>query len=176
MLQRKIRKSRQNRTRNIRERYFDLEGDRGEERQVLDLAAKMLVIGCVFFAFVLGLILGTIFYQNIKNILLPLDPVALSIEHNLTMLAVGKPEFNGKQTVITHMFKGKPNHVYTIQHTSDLSEDWENGDKHHTTDDGIFHVTFDKNGDQSEKWNRHMFFRVTEITKPETTHIANNVN
>lgn len=122
----------------------------------------------------LGVALGTIFHQDIKNILISRDSVALSIEHKLTMLSIGKPEFNGKQTVITHMFKGKPNHVYAIEYTPDLLSSWEFGDKHHTTDDGVFHATFGKDGNHTESWNQRMFFRVREIQQVENPLLVNN--
>lgn len=174
MLQRKIRKSGQNRTRNVRERYLDFEGNGGEKRQVLDLTTSAIILGCIALAFLLGVVLGAVFNQNIKNNLLPQDPVALSIEHRLTMLAVGKPAFDGKKTVITHMFKGKPNHVYAIEYSPDLTTGWKAGDKHHTTDDGIFHATFDKDGNHTENWNQSMFFRVSEIGTPENNLLVNN--
>ncbi len=107
---------------------------------------------------------------------MPQDSIALALEHNLTMLTVGKPNFDGTRTIITHMFKGKPNHVYAIEHTADLTTGWEDGDKHHTTDDGVFHATFAKDGDQSENWGQKMFFRVSGITTPENNLVVNNDN
>lgn len=90
------------------------------------------------------------------------------------MLSIGKPEFNGKQTIVTHMFKGKPDHVYAIEYTPDLMTGWESGDKHHTTDDGVFHATFGKDGNHAENWNQRMFFRVSEIQEVENPLLVNN--
>jgi hypothetical protein len=131
-------------------------------------------MACIFLAFLLGLILGTIIYPQVKDAFAIREPIVLAIEHRLTMLAVGKPVFNGDSTVITHSFKGKPNHVYTIEYSPDLMAGWENGDKHHTTDDGVFHATFNKKGNHSDNWNQHMFFRVSEISQSENTLIAHN--
>jgi hypothetical protein len=137
------------------------------------VTSRILILACIFLAFLLGLILGTVFYPQVKDIVAVRDPVALSIEHNLTIMTVGKPAFDGEKTTVTHMFKGKPNHVYSIEHTSDLLNGWENGDKHHTTTDGVFHATFDKVGNHLENWSQKMFFRVSEISKPENTLLVN---
>jgi len=82
-------------------------------------------------------------------------------------MVVGKPQYDGNNTTITHVFHGKPNHVYTIAHTADLSKAWEIGEQHHTTDDGTFYVTISKKGDHLDKWNQSMFFKVTKINTTE---------
>lgn len=79
------------------------------------------------------------------------------------MLVVGKPQYDGTNTAITHVFHGNPNYIYTIAHTADLSKSWEMGEQHHTTDDGTFYVTASKEGDHLDKWNQSMFFKITRV-------------
>lgn len=93
----------------------------------------------------------------------PIEHAAISIEHKLELLTVGKAQYDGTNTTITHTFQGKPNHIYTVAHTADLSNPWEMGEQHHTTDDGTFYVTISKKGDQTTKWNQSMFFKVTKV-------------
>lgn len=80
----------------------------------------------------------------------------------LVLMVVGKPNFNGKETTVTHEFKGQPNQLYKIEYTSNLGGPWESGESHYSTEDGVFYVTFNKAGNKSEEWNKQMFFRLKD--------------
>lgn len=154
------------------EKFFDIDEVNKPRKPKIRLRKVLLLLLSFSLSFLAGSIIAWVFYPTFKN-WIKLAPVEIKvIEHRLALLKVGKAIFDGEKTLATHMFKAIPNEVYRLEYSTELGGSWENGEQHHTTEDGVFYATLIKKGNHLKDWEQKMFFRLVHVTQPENPLLA----
>lgn len=82
---------------------------------------------------------------------------------SVVLRAVGTPQFDGTNTVVTHTFTSTPDTYLRLQFAAGLADtnSWTTQPADVYSGPGEFPVTFSQAGDQRALWQRGMFFRLT---------------